>query len=713
LDDLNDTDKTAASGDDSLDGSVTRADIGAGPADFQPGFVFAGRYEILSEGQRGGMGVVYKCRDTKLKRLSALKLIHPHLQKSSQAIERFRQEVAISLDLQHAHIVRVYDLGESEGREFFTMEWIGGKSLRELILERKQQKRPFSIDEAYRIISQLCEALQYAHRYTIHRDIKPENILLTVDRDELEIKLTDFGIAKMLTTSQFTATSLQMGTPYYMAPEQKLDAGNVDQRADIYSVGVVLFELLTLENTVGPELPTDLNPELPKEIDDVFRKAVALRPERRYGDASEISAALLQVVQTQWGRRERALKLEEAQKKEEAQRAEREAEIARRQREEEAAKRKAEQERAEREAEAARQAAEEERTRQEQARQKRLEEERRKRGEEESRLKVAEEQRWLEEAARQSNERRKRRNVWIGIGLFLLVLAVMVFGYGIRPPDERRPAEPPSAAAPAPAVPVSKKTADKEPLKDQVKHKAGGEVFTSPTLGAKFVLIPAGTFLMGSPSHEEGRGNGETQHQVTISRPFYLQTTEVTQGQWRRVMESNPSYFSNCGDDCPVEQVSWNDVQDFISKLNSMEGTDKYRLPPEAQWEYSARAGTQTRFHWGNQDDCSKANYGNSPWSSGCKGINPGKTIRGGSFTPNAWGLYNMHGNVYEWVQDWYSDYPSVSVTDPTGPSSGSYRVFRGGSWGDIARRCRAADRYVGEPGVRGSCVGVRLLRTY
>jgi serine/threonine protein kinase len=264
---------------------------------FAKGLTFADRYEILSEGQRGGMGVVYKCRDTKLKRLSALKLIHPHLQKSSQAIERFRQEVAISLDLQHAHIVRVYDLGESEGREFFTMEWIGGKSLRELILERKQQKRPFSIDEAYRIISQLCEALQYAHRYTIHRDIKPENILLTVDRDELEIKLTDFGIAKMLTTSQFTATSLQMGTPYYMAPEQKLDAGNVDQRADIYSVGVVLFELLTLENTVGPELPTDLNPELPKEIDDVFRKAVALKRENRYGDVVELEQALYGVLQ--------------------------------------------------------------------------------------------------------------------------------------------------------------------------------------------------------------------------------------------------------------------------------------------------------------------------------------------------------------------------------------------------------------------------------
>jgi formylglycine-generating enzyme required for sulfatase activity len=111
------------------------------------------------------------------------------------------------------------------------------------------------------------------------------------------------------------------------------------------------------------------------------------------------------------------------------------------------------------------------------------------------------------------------------------------------------------------------------------------------SIGMKFVLIPAGTFTMGSPSSKPDRRNSETQHQVTISRPFYMQTTTVTQGQWKSVMGSNPSGFSSCGDDCPVEQVSWNDVQDFIRKLNQQEGTDKFRLPTEAEWEYAARSG--------------------------------------------------------------------------------------------------------------------------
>jgi formylglycine-generating enzyme required for sulfatase activity len=237
--------------------------------------------------------------------------------------------------------------------------------------------------------------------------------------------------------------------------------------------------------------------------------------------------------------------------------------------------------------------------------------------------------------------------------------------------------------------------------------------FTSPTLGAKFVLIPAGTFMMGSPSSESGRDNSETQHRVTINQPFYMQTTEVTQGQWKRLMGHNPSHFSSCGEDCPVEQVSWSDVQDFIRKLNSMEGTDKYRLPTEAQWEYAARAGTTTPFNTGDCLGTEQANYdGNNPQTGCPKGEYRRKTMRVGSFSPNAWGLYDMHGNVWEWVQDWKGDYPSGSVNDPEGPSSGSYRVYRGGSWDNSARVCRSAIRLHSFPGNRYNGLGFRLLRT-
>lgn len=240
-------------------------------------------------------------------------------------------------------------------------------------------------------------------------------------------------------------------------------------------------------------------------------------------------------------------------------------------------------------------------------------------------------------------------------------------------------------------------------------------IFTSRQLGAKFVLIPAGTFLMGSPIDEPGRDNDESpRRRVTISRPFYMQTTEVTQGQWKRVIGNNPSYFMSCGDDCPVEQVSWSDAQEFIRRINSMEGTDQYRLPTEAQWEYAARAGTMTPYNTGNCLSTDQANYdGNNPLSGCANGEYRRKTVQVGSFAPNPWGLYDMHGNVWEWVHDRYGVYPSGSVTDPEGPKSGLYHVARGGSWGYRARYCRSASRL--SPFIsyeRFNRVGFRLIRT-
>jgi len=194
------------------------------------------------------------------------------------------------------------------------------------------------------------------------------------------------------------------------------------------------------------------------------------------------------------------------------------------------------------------------------------------------------------------------------------------------------------------------------------------------------------------------------QHRVTISKPFYMQATEVTQDQWKRVMGSNPSNFKNCGDNCPVERVSWNDVQEFIGKLNQMEGGNKYRLPTEAEWEYACRAGSTTRFCFGNDKD----RLGEYAWY---RGNSRKRTHRVGEKQPNSWGLHDMHGNVWEWCQDWYGDYFSGSVTDPKGPSSGSGLVLRGGSWRGDARDCRSAFRTRGEPSGRNELIGFRLAR--
>jgi formylglycine-generating enzyme required for sulfatase activity len=225
------------------------------------------------------------------------------------------------------------------------------------------------------------------------------------------------------------------------------------------------------------------------------------------------------------------------------------------------------------------------------------------------------------------------------------------------------------------------------------------------SLGMEFVYVKPGSFMMGSPANESGRYDDEMQHRVTLSKGFYMQTTEVTQGQWRAIMGSSPSKFSNCGEDCPVEQVSWDDVQTFISKLNRKKGGNRYRLPTEAEWEYAARAGSTARFCYGD-DEGRLSEYA---WYSGNSG---GKTHPVAQKQPNAWGLYDMHGNVYEWCQDWYDkNYPSGNVTDPTGPSSGSLRVLCGGSWSSLAEFCRSAIRYGKFSVTRNLYLGFRLVR--
>jgi len=231
------------------------------------------------------------------------------------------------------------------------------------------------------------------------------------------------------------------------------------------------------------------------------------------------------------------------------------------------------------------------------------------------------------------------------------------------------------------------------------------------SIGMKFVRIPPGTFGIGSPSNEPGRNNNEKQHQVTLTKGFYMQTTEVTQSQWKAVVGNNPSKFNTCGEDCPVEKVSWNDVQNFIHKLNQREGSGIYRLPTEAEWEYACRAETETPFSLGQCLSTDQANYdGNLPLSGCSKGKYRKTTIPVARFPSNAWGLYDMHGNVWEWCLDWYKDYPSGSATDPTGPSEGLSRIHRGGSWFSGAGLCRSANRNYSSPEARKFDLGFRLL---
>lgn len=219
------------------------------------------------------------------------------------------------------------------------------------------------------------------------------------------------------------------------------------------------------------------------------------------------------------------------------------------------------------------------------------------------------------------------------------------------------------------------------------------------SIGMELVLIPAGSFQMGA---EKGEADERPVRQVTISRPFYMGKYEVTQAQWQALMGNNPSLFQ--GDpQRPVEQVSWDDAQAFLKALTTKEGGARYRLPTEAEWEYAARAGSTAAYSFG--DDATQ--LGKYAWYKDNAGD---QTHPVGKMQPNAWGLYDMHGNVWEWVQDWYGPYSAGAVKDPQGPDVGTHRMRRGCAWNNAASICRTANRY-SVVGFRDDFLGFRVVR--
>ena len=229
---------------------------------------------------------------------------------------------------------------------------------------------------------------------------------------------------------------------------------------------------------------------------------------------------------------------------------------------------------------------------------------------------------------------------------------------------------------------------------DEVEEKAD--------LGAgiklDMVLIPAREFQMGSPESEKYHQDNALQHEVTLTKPFYMGKYEVTQEQWESVMGNNPSSRTK-GAKLPVTSVSWKDCQEFIKKLNEKK-SGGYRLPTEAEWEYACRAGTTTAYSYGDNLTKSDANI-------------DGDSIKAvGSYRPNAFGLYDMHGNVWEWCNDWYGSLQDGEVTDPKGAATGSSRVLRGGSFINDVSAARSSLRFVGTPTFRGTDLGFRLVKT-
>ena len=562
------------------------------------------RWEVVETLGRGGMGIVFKCRDRRLNRFVAVKRV---LSLTGNARQRFWVEAQAIAALNHPNILQIHDYDEDDAGPYVIMELATGKDLEAQV----KAEGPLGLEEAIEVMKAMGAALSQAHSWTdpetgepyliLHRDIKPSNILRMADGTP---KLSDFGLARLSGGPTVTLTGTALGTPAYMAPEQFSEAHRVGPEADLCSLGKTLYFLLT-----GRIPSMVMMDHLPKPIRPVVMRCLEERPEDRYRTAEEFVAAIEEVTR-QSGK------------------------------------------------------------------------------------------------ARRGTEEEER--------------------YGRLPGRLASNFEIPSESADPYGNPV-RRGADPEtgwPL----------EIAQTKT-GTRLIFVPPGEFMMGrrrSPKETVAEYGGEEEwykrehrrHKVVLSRPFYLGKYPVTVGEFRQfVGEKNYRTEAETGDGAhvwtgkewekkreahwrntgfeqastnPVVCVSWNDVQAYCRWSGG-------QLPTEAQWEYACKAGSDDVYGFGD----SRSELGEYAWFHGNSGD---RTHPVGEKKPNAWGLYDTHGNVWEWCEDWYGDHQDREVVDPTGPEEGSYRVYRGGSWDSGAVFCRSAYRFRYSPDSRYNSLGCRLL---
>jgi formylglycine-generating enzyme required for sulfatase activity/predicted Ser/Thr protein kinase len=619
-----------------------------------------GSYQVQREIGRGGMGVVYLAHEQSLGRVVAVKVLASRLADDAAYVKRFGREARAVARLDHPNIVHALSVGEQDGLYYIAMQYVKGRSLAQFIRE----KSPLEWRGALDITRQAAEALAEAHKHgIIHRDIKPDNIMV----DETgRVKVMDFGLARATAAStKLTADGTQLGTPMYMSPEQ-INGNPVDGRTDIYSLGVTLYEMLTGRPPFQADTPMALmyqithkplpdvskqNAAVPDNVVELVAGMTAQDPGRRYPSAQALRSRLIDVLSGSSRVPERQIVPQAAM----ALDAQLRSDIL----------------------------------------------------ELSTGLTASRSTHAVSSQAPASAQDEPSTRVTIGRRsvLAMLVVLFVLLGVSLWPrgngggiAEAPVPAETPATEPPAESSDIGELT---------WRTKGEGAVLTLPGgVTVEMVWIPPGTFMMGSPPGEEGRADDEKQRKVTISKGFWMGKYEVTQAQWKAVMGSNPSDFK--GDNLPVENVSWNDCQEFIKRLNARrEG--RFRLPTEAEWEYACRAGTTTPYHFGRTISTDQANYSGISDVTG-KRVYRKQTTDVGSFEANAWGLCDMHGNVWEWCQDWFGDYSGSTVTDPTGATSGTARVLRGAGWGYGPLTCRSAYRGSGPPDNRSWDDGFRVV---
>ena len=626
------------------------------PCDRGGGTILAGRYHVLRKLGGGGMGDVYLAEDAQLdNKLFAIKMLPSVLASDKRAYRQLKEEALMAMKLTHPNIVTLRAFEENGGTPFLVMDYIEGKTLSNCLADWGK----LSAEKTAALLKPVAVALDYAHsQKVVHRDIKPGNVLIRKDGVPFVL---DFGIAREIHETMTRVTGRSSGgTLHYMSPEQ-LNGASPKPAQDVYSFAAMAYECMKgdppfvrgdIEHQIENKTPEPLPGGTP--IAAGVMAGLAKKPEER-------PANCMAVIEGNGFSR-------------------------------------------------------------------------------------AEHVDGVLGTGDGGQEERK------GVGGLVAASALVICpvcgkkndpketfrcrecgrdNLCLRHQDEKtflcadciaaRRAEA-NRKAEAKRIATEKAKREAEAKRKAEAVRATGTVKTLILPGGatmEMIYVAPGSFTMGSPETEEDRYGDETQHRVTLTKGFWLGKYPVTQLQWKSVMGSNPSYFQRSffskifrGDtgvvefeQCPVESVSWNDCQEFIRKVNAeaeRQFDGEARLPKEAEWEYACRAGSTGAF----------AGTGNLD-SMGWYWVNSGgKTHPVVQKNPNAWGFYDMHGNVCEWCNDWYGSYPGGIVTDPAGAASGGFRVLRGGGWYGYARDCRSANRFRYFPGFRDWNSGFRLARS-
>jgi formylglycine-generating enzyme required for sulfatase activity len=699
-----------------------------------------GRYRILRKLGEGGMGAVYLAEDHELGRRVAIKVPHFTRDDGPDVIERFKREARAAAAIRHANLCPVYEVGHLDGFHYLTMPFIEGSSLADQV----HRDQPWPPARAAALVIRLARALHVLHQHgMMHRDLKPANILLEAGDEPV---ILDFGLARSLSQSdRLTQTGVPVGTPAYISPEQFQGVATaISSATDIWSLGVIFYQLLTgqlpfrgptqaamLGQILYAELqpPSTLRPELARDLDAVCQKALAKQAEARYATMAELAAALQGYLDAPkpvlpetvpWSGGSKA----SAPPPVSVPREDIHADVA-------------------------------------------------VGGPGPAPAPNPEDigltptprppSSRTERAPRRRPAPRQPRGPLVGVGALVLLMLVLLIwlvasGWGSkqgRDDEGSRASSGPShvespgtkRAVPTAVVatnPTTARSTTKQPTTPVPTTKTPQPmpppVEPKPfdnSVGMHLVPIRVGSFWMGSDKNQEKEAYDWElpRHEVHIGKRFFLAAHKTTQAQFNAVLGRNPSWFSTSGGGnekvagldtgrFPVENVSFFDAVEFCNRLSEKEGLEPcyrltgeqverlsegtgYRLTTEAEWEYCARAGTTTRYWFGDDAD----RLGEHAWFFGNSGS---RTHPVGEKGANPWGLYDMHGLVWECCEDvWHGSYQGAPTDGSAWLVGGEpgRRVVRGGSWSNVAESCRSALRDLVEPDYRNDRIGFRVVR--